>query len=116
SALCSIGATLGEQGKYQEAITTLHEAIAIDPDNAQVYCNLGHVFSQTKQLQEASECYRRALQIKPDFGDAFWNFNNDVLSNSENPLHYNYKLRREIADQFVEACHKNDKVRSLVNY
>ncbi|MFN7618350.1 MAG: tetratricopeptide repeat protein [Pseudanabaena sp.] len=116
SALCSIGATLGEQGKYQEAITTLHEAIAIDPDNAQVYCNLGHVFSKTKQLQEASECYRRALQIKPDFSDAFWNFNNDVLSNSENPLHDNYKLRREIADQFVEACHKNDKVRSLVNY
>ncbi|WP_404822270.1 O-linked N-acetylglucosamine transferase, SPINDLY family protein [Pseudanabaena yagii] len=115
-ALCSIGATLGEQGNYQEAIATLQAAIKLDPDNAQAYCNLGYTFSKTKQLQEASDCYRQAIQIKPDFGSAFWNFNNDILSNSDSNLYHNYNLRREIADQFLDACQKNDKIRSLVNY
>jgi predicted O-linked N-acetylglucosamine transferase (SPINDLY family) len=115
-ALCSMGAALSEQGNLQEALSFLQSAIDFDPNSAEAYCNLGHVLSKTKQFTDAVNCYGKAIQLKPDLGNAYWNFNNDILANAEHPLHHNYMLRRQLADQFVEACDKTEKVRSLVNF
>ena len=116
SAHGNIGAALSEKGHLKEAIPSLQLAIQLDPNNAQAYCNLGHVFSKSEQMTAAIHCYETALQIKPDLGNAYWNFNNDVLIQPKNPLSNNYKLRRQLADQFVEMCSKTDKVRSLINF
>ena len=115
-ALSSMGAVLSEQGHFQEALSTLQSAINFDPNSAEAYCNLGHVSSKTKQFTDAVNCYGKAIQLKPDLGHAYWNFNNDILANAEHPLHHNYILRRQLADQFVDACGKTEKVRALVNF
>lgn len=115
-ALCSMGAALSEQGHFQEALSTLQSALKFDPNSAEAYCNLGHVLSKTKQFTDAVNCYGKAIQLKSDLGHAYWSFNNDILANAEHPLHHNYILRRQLADQFVEACGKTEKVRALVNF
>jgi predicted O-linked N-acetylglucosamine transferase (SPINDLY family) len=116
AVICNIGAALSEQGKFEEAISYLQSALELDPHNAEAYCNLGYVFSRINRLTDAVNCYEKAIQLKPDLGHAYWNFNNDILFNSEHPLHYNYQLRRQLSDQFVESCNKTEKVRSLVNF
>ncbi len=116
SVHCSIGAVLSEQGYLEQAILSLQSALDLDPNDAQAYSNLGHVFSKSNQVNEAADCYMKALQLNPELGNAYWNFNNDILANIENPLNKNYKLRRQLADQFVDTCGKTDKIRSLVNF
>ncbi|BBC22541.1 tetratricopeptide repeat protein [Pseudanabaena sp. ABRG5-3] len=116
SAHCSIGAALSEQGHLEQSIDSLQIAIRLDPNDAQAYCNLGHVLSKSNQMTEAIDSYSKALQLKPDLGNAYWNFNNDILASSDYPLKYNYALRRQIAQQFVDNCGDTDKVRSLINF
>lgn len=115
-ALGGLGATLTEFGEIEEAIDCLQSAIAIDSNDAQVYCNLGHAFARVNQTEDATFCYQRALRLNPAFGLAYWNFNNDILINADSPMHLNFPLRRQVADQFLEYCYEIDKIYSLVNY
>jgi predicted O-linked N-acetylglucosamine transferase (SPINDLY family) len=115
-ALGGLGAALTEFGEIEEAINCLQSAIAIDPNDAQVYCNLGHAFARLNQTEDAAYCYQKALQLNPASGHAYWNFNNDILANADSDLYFDFFLKRQIADQFLEACYKTDKIRSLINF
>lgn len=115
-ALGGLGAALTEFGELEEAITCLQSAISIDPNDARVYGDLAHAFARAKQIEDASFCYQRAIKLDPSFGQAYWNYNNDILANIENPANRNYKLRRQLADQFLESCYEVDKILSLVNF
>ena len=115
-ALGGLGATLTEFGEIEEAIDCLQSAVSIDPNDAQVYCNLGHAFARVNQTEDAAFCYQKALQLNPASGHAYWNFNNDILANADSDLYFNFPLRRQLADQFLESCYKIDKIRSLVNF
>ena len=116
TALGGLGAALTEYGELDKAITFLQSALEIDPNDAQIYCNLGYAFTRSNQMDDAVFCYYKALKLNPEFGHAFWNFNNDILGDVTNPLHFNFVLRRQIADQFLESCYETDRIRALVNF
>ncbi|MEA5478436.1 tetratricopeptide repeat protein [Pseudanabaena galeata UHCC 0370] len=115
-ALGGLGVTLTEFGEIEEAIACLQSAISIDPNDAHVYGDLAHAFARAKQIEDASFCYQRAIKLDPAFGQAYWNYNNDILANIENPANRNYKFRMQLADQFLASCYEVDKILSLVNF
>ncbi|WP_434685085.1 tetratricopeptide repeat protein [Pseudanabaena minima] len=115
-ALGGLGVTLTEFGEIEEAIACLQSAIAIAPNDAHFYGDLAHAFARAKQTEDASFCYQRAIKLDPAFGQAYWNYNNDILANIENSVNRNYKFRMQIADQFLEYCYQTDKILSLVNF
>ncbi len=53
------------------AAEAVRRAIAIDPNQAPVYCALGNMQFRTGHPADAAESFRRALQLQPDFDDAF---------------------------------------------
>src|SRR6266446_619126 len=74
--LGSLGLTLAEQGKLDEAIATLREAVRLRPDFAQVQHNLGVALAHHGQPEEAIACFRQALHSKPDYAEACYNLGN----------------------------------------
>ncbi|GHT39883.1 hypothetical protein FACS189437_04560 [Bacteroidia bacterium] len=58
------------QGKAGEAIDHLQQAIALSPNDAQLYDVLGLVYENTKETDKAIESIQKALEINPDNADA----------------------------------------------
>nr|RNJ68787.1 MAG: DUF563 domain-containing protein [Leptolyngbya sp. IPPAS B-1204] len=55
-----------QQGRWQEAIQTYQQAIALQPNQAALYNNLGRVLFRQDPVQ-AIGAYRRAIELQPDF-------------------------------------------------
>ncbi len=66
----SLGFTLDEQGKRDEAIAEYRTAIRIQPDYASAHTNLGSLLSRQGKLDEAIAEYRTAIRIQPDDASA----------------------------------------------
>ena len=58
------------QGKTAEAIDYLKKAIAVSPNDAQLYDVLGLVYENTKEIDKAIESIQKALEINPEYADA----------------------------------------------
>lgn len=59
--------------KYEDAVTSLNEAILISPNNASNFYNRGLAFQELGMLQEAEDSYEQAISIKADYGAAYSN-------------------------------------------
>jgi predicted O-linked N-acetylglucosamine transferase (SPINDLY family) len=116
SALVSIGAVLLEMGEVDRAITYLEEGLNILPNDAQAYCNLGYAFMLKKETDKSIFFYNKALELDPTFADAYWHFNNHIVSFVNHPLYFNFPVRRQLADQFLNTCYGNDPIRSSLVY
>jgi predicted O-linked N-acetylglucosamine transferase (SPINDLY family) len=120
AALVGMGAVLVEMGEVDRAISCLNEALTIEPNDAQAYCNLGHAFMLKEQMNEAIYFYNKSLELDPTFADAYWQFNNYIVSFVSHPLYFNFPVRRQLADQFLNICYSTDPIRSslvyLINY
>ena len=120
SALVSIGALLIELGEVDRAISYIKESLTIEPNDAQAYCNLGHAFMLKEQTNEATYFYTKSIELDPTFADAYWHFNNYIVSFVNHPLYFNFSVRRQLADQFLNICYGTDPIRSslvyLINY
>jgi tetratricopeptide (TPR) repeat protein len=64
-AQTGLGFVLAQQGRTEEAIAALKEAIAIGPQNAAAYDQLGQVLVQQGRFVDAAESYRRLAQLQP---------------------------------------------------
>jgi tetratricopeptide (TPR) repeat protein len=60
------GVTLGDAGKYDEAIAEYNQAIEIDPNYVSAYINLGWAYYQKKQYDLAITYYAKAIELDPD--------------------------------------------------
>jgi tetratricopeptide (TPR) repeat protein len=60
-------------GKSEEAISKLHEAIKMDPRNANLYSVLGTIQDQSGDMKGAAASYKKALEIDPANFDALFN-------------------------------------------
>ena len=60
-----LGWIQGQQGNFSEATNSIGEAIAIDPDQAQLHRNLGSVYWTAADPGMAIECYKRAVDLEP---------------------------------------------------
>lgn len=75
----NLGFVFLNQGKYQEAIPHLNEALQINPNYADAHNNLGNVFLNQGKYREATNQYNEALRINPNYAKAHYNLGNAYL-------------------------------------
>jgi Flp pilus assembly protein TadD len=63
------GNALASEGKLDEAISRLREAVRIKPDYANAWTTLGLVLFQKGDIKQAIDAWQQALEIKPDQPD-----------------------------------------------
>lgn len=56
-----------ERGETEAAISQLEKAIAIQPDNAGLWCTLGAAYRRSDSFDASRQAYERALALKPDY-------------------------------------------------
>jgi tetratricopeptide (TPR) repeat protein len=99
-----LGDALASQGRVDEAIAHLSEAVRINPDFAPAQNNLGVELKRQRHLGEAIAHYSQALRTRPDFAEAHNNLANalDEEGRSNEAIsHYTEALR--IKPDYAEA-------------
>lgn len=102
------------QGRNQEVIKNLEDAIKLDGTNATLYFALGTAHDQLKNQEKAAENYVKAVEFKADYFDANYNlgamyFNRAAeLSNEANKIPFNQQKKYEeaskkVKDEFLKA-------------
>ena len=61
---------MDDQGKHEEAIAHLSQALFIRPDYAKAHNNLGMVYYKTGRLDDAIKEFETALDLNPRFSGA----------------------------------------------
>lgn len=64
-AYYNLGVAQANQRKWEAAIDSYGQAIALDPDFAHAYFNLGRAQAKLERNQAAAQSYRRALALDP---------------------------------------------------
>jgi tetratricopeptide (TPR) repeat protein len=68
--LTSLGNTLLEQGRREEALQTFDKAVQLRPDSAELWKNLGDVLLILKRPDEALLSFQHALKLDPHNSEA----------------------------------------------
>ena len=68
-----LGVAAHEAGNYDQALTLIAGALALDPHKPQYYYNFGMVCAALGDLQAAINAYRQAIHLKPDYIEAYGN-------------------------------------------
>jgi len=93
-ALFSLGQAYARQGKFEEAIRILRDAVARNPESAAAFNDLGGTLLRTGSLKEAEDALREAVRIQPEFSSLRINLADALIRES--------KLR-EAEEQLEEA-------------
>ncbi|MCR5884175.1 tetratricopeptide repeat protein [Rhizobacter sp. J219] len=72
-AALNLSALLCEQGRCDDAIQLLGEALRHRPDDANLHFNLGIALEDQRRNDEAIAAYEHALALQPDLADAHFN-------------------------------------------
>ena len=73
------GNQLLAQGKTEQAIQVLSEAVKLKPEDEDVHYNLGSALARAGRLDEAAKELEEALRLFPDYVDAHNNLGNVLL-------------------------------------
>ncbi len=65
------GATLTNEGKYDEAIVKFNAVIAEIPKCSDCYNNLGAIYSRKQEWDKAEEAFKKTLELSPDNVEAY---------------------------------------------
>jgi tetratricopeptide (TPR) repeat protein len=68
--LWSLGTTLQQQGRPEEALKAFDKAVQLKPDDAESWKNLGNVLVELKRPAEALSSFQQALKLNPRHWDA----------------------------------------------
>ena len=79
-ALSNLGNTLAKQGRRHEAVARFEQALAIEPDSADVHSNLGVVYAMLGEPERAKARHRRALELEPDWVAPHYNLGSLLVS------------------------------------
>ncbi|MFQ3215030.1 MAG: tetratricopeptide (TPR) repeat protein [Marivirga sp.] len=60
--------------RVDEAKDRINDAIAKEPNNANLYFNLGYMFEELEQPEEAEKAYLKAIELDPEYLDANFNY------------------------------------------
>ena len=63
-----------EIGKINKAITTLEEALVIDPINNIIRTTLANLYYENKAYQKSKKAYETILKQEPNFGLSYFNY------------------------------------------
>jgi tetratricopeptide (TPR) repeat protein len=72
TALNTQGRILAEDGKLDEAIAKLQEAVKLKADYPEVYVNLGDALRKKGSIDEAIKAYTHALALNPTNPEAYF--------------------------------------------
>lgn len=113
------------QGRYQEAVTLIDQALKVAPDNPNLLVLRGNIYFLAQDWAHAVEVYRQILRQSPDNYDALFNlgqvYYNQAVSILANPL--TSRLEEKKAKEYfrqslphLEAAYKMapDQVRDLL--
>jgi tetratricopeptide (TPR) repeat protein len=70
--LASLGTTLQQQGRYEEALKVFDKAIQLSPDDAELWREISDILVQQERHDQALLGYQRALKLNPDHPDALY--------------------------------------------
>ena len=59
--------------KYLKAVDLISKAIAINPDNPELFSNMGLALHELMEFEAALASYDQAITLKPDFAQAYYN-------------------------------------------
>ena len=79
----NLGTILAREGRTEEAIAHLQQAMTINPDCADAHYNLGGIFFQQGRMEEAIAQFQQTLAIKPDHAEAHYNLGNLFLQQGQ---------------------------------
>ncbi|MFN2363368.1 MAG: tetratricopeptide repeat protein [Halarsenatibacteraceae bacterium] len=71
----NLGLLLLEEGRYEESVEYLAQAVELEPTEAYIYNNYGLALLNTGAEAEAVEAFEKALEIDPDYRKAENNLN-----------------------------------------
>jgi len=71
-ALYSVGLIMAEQGRWEEGIDLVRQAVEADPRNGEIVQMLGEIHLRMRHFQDAEDAYDRAIAIFPDDLLAWW--------------------------------------------
>ena len=66
----NLGMIYHREGRLDEAVSALKQAISTDPYCIEAYYNLGNVYTTKGLIKEAIDEYKKALKLNPDFAEA----------------------------------------------
>ena len=66
-----LGQMLQGQGKVEEAWQWYRKAIALSPNDPEIYLNLGILYAQQQQWHDAIKCYKKSLKLQPNFAEGY---------------------------------------------
>lgn len=91
-------------GRKSDALATFDRAIAVQPQNPEVYNNRGITLREMQRFEEALTNYGLALAIRPDYAEALNNRGNALkeLKRFEEAL-ASYERAIEIRPDYIEA-------------
>ena len=99
-----LGALLGRQGKYQEALDAHKKAVELDPNDQESYCNLGVTLQLIGKLKEAEANFTKAINLKPDHAKSYFNLGNIFIAqNNLQKAEINYTKAIELKPDYAEA-------------
>jgi tetratricopeptide (TPR) repeat protein len=68
--LSSLGTTLQQQGRHEEALKAFDKAVQLKPDDADLWINLGNVLVELERPADAVLSFQHVLKLDPRHGDA----------------------------------------------
>ncbi len=78
-----LGASIGIQGRDEEALPYFEKAVELKPFNANAHCNVANALKATGDLDKAMVHYIRALDLNPKHLQALNNFGNLLMSKGD---------------------------------
>ncbi|UCG32773.1 MAG: tetratricopeptide repeat protein [Phycisphaerales bacterium] len=104
AARTNLGLALLAQGRLDEALNVLSEAVRIDPGIAEAHNNLGNAYRRAGDNEKAVTCYREAIRLSPEMAEAWHNLGGALakLERTEESLAA-YRQAAELLPRMPEA-------------
>lgn len=99
-ALSNLGGIRGIQGRSDDALRLLDQALELDPRFYEPHARKGDIFTELKKWQQALESYRRASDLAPALSDEWFQAK---LGEGEALFHLNHTAESETLLSQIES-------------
>lgn len=82
-ALNNLGVSLIKEGRFEQAIAVLEEALALQPFYLRALTNLGKAMRAAGRLPEAIDRLREAITLEPDYAPALVNLGDALVASGD---------------------------------
>ena len=71
--LLKAGIRCVKQGRLEDGVASLEQAVDAAPNRAETYFNLGIAYTLQERIAQATDAYQRAIELDPNYGKAYFN-------------------------------------------